>query len=307
MKKWFNCLFFLCVFSGSVHAFNDDTPECIALFCQLVAVVEKVNFEQEPHEQLLFEGLSKEEKIAVLGQKYGENNELLMWYKRALNELPILRNKIIAENLVLEVPYCFRHYFPEDFQVKFKSLNPIYNLEDKILVIGGTKKEIEILESHGCENNSFCTINVVPSAKPNYLADMTIEEHMQIFEGKFNVAFARAVPCEFKLVNTALINIAKSLSCGGIFIANMQISQEEKLIIESIKNAGFLSFKIIESDQLTGSVKFIASLADMTPDELEEMIDNDQNLKTIKSYVFLDPSFDTQVKSSIVARWCTII
>jgi hypothetical protein len=269
MKKLFKYLLILSIFTNTLNAFDKDTPECICLFIHKLQIIGNPPTEEE-----------KEELLA-------------------------LYNQIINENLVLEVPYCFRHYFPKDFQVKFQALNAIDNLENRILAIGGTQKEIETLETHGFEKNSFCSINVMPSAKPNYLADMTVQEHMQNFASKFKIAFARAVPCDSNSISAALNNISKSLSENGIFIANMQISSEKEVIINLLNQAGFLSFKIFEIDE-THSVKFIASLANISADELEEMVNNDEHLKIIKSYVFLEPGFNANVNRSIF-RWCNIL
>ncbi len=303
MKKLLKYLLILSIFTNTLNAFDKDTPEPIRLFCQMINVAEQVISQQENAEN--FQRFSSNEKLLIVRQQYAQNPQLIYWYERYLNELNGLYNQIINENLVLEVPYRFRECFPKDFQVKFQALNAIDNLENRILAIGGTQKEIEMLEFHGFEKNSFCSINVLPSCKPNYLADMTIEDHMQNFASKFKIAFARAVPCDSNSISTALNNISKSLSENGIFIANMQISSEKEVIINLLNQAGFLSFKIFEIDE-THSVKFIASLANISADELEEIVNNDERMKTIKSYVFLEPGFEAQATRNIFS-WCNLL
>jgi hypothetical protein len=269
MKNLFKYLIILSVFANTVYAFNKDTPKCVCLF------IHKLQIMSNPP--------SEEEKKEILD----------------------LYTQIINENLVSEVPYCFRGYFPKDFQITFQALNPIDNLENRILAIGGTKEEIDILEMHGFDKNSFCSINVIPSCKPNYLADMSLQEHMQNFASKFKIAFARAVPCSPDSMDATLSNISKTLATNGIFIANMQISSEEEIIKNYLTQAGFLSFKIFEIDE-THSVKFIASLANISAGELEAMINNNERLKIIKSYVFLEPEFNARVTRNIF-RWCNIL
>ncbi|OPZ22601.1 MAG: hypothetical protein BWZ03_00740 [bacterium ADurb.BinA186] len=121
------------------------------------------------------------------------------------------------------VPYGSRRYLPQELQgLTFQVMKEFdFAGDGKILAIGGTDKEINILstEPYNLAKENICAINVLPYENPHYLADMTLADHMELFKNKFDFTLLCAVPIASNNLDNTLRNIASSLKNIGIFVA----------------------------------------------------------------------------------------
>lgn len=239
-----------------LSVFSAEIDADIVNFCNYSIMVNDIN--ESMAKCPGYNAMNSNQKLDAVKQLYGEGDEFHQ-FSFVMNVIEPLKESIISRGLVQEVPLHFRHHFPQS-EIIFQALDPIIDFENKILVIGGDVKECKLLEFNGIQQDMLCVTNVVPSAKPNYIADATNEKHMELFFEKFNCSFARAVPFSSReKLESGLENIARSLTKNGIFMGRLLVPTDitPPEFIEKLKEAKFKSYRILKCSP--GIICFLAT------------------------------------------------
>lgn len=285
-------------FCQGLLAFDPETPTEVANFVLISKAKEAIEALMESHPQYrgqTFEQLApsnQDELLKTVVQTPALPPLLLKEMKEKLESLPGLIEKMISnEKLRSFIPYGSRKYLPEEFRGSIFEVIKEFNFagDGKILAIGGTDKEIELLSTapFNLVKENICAINVLPYENPHYVADMTQVDQMEMFKDKFDYALLSAVPIDSNNLNNTLINIASSLKNDGIIVAHSSDFGSDENVEQLLLSHGFSSAKILVCKE--NSCWFIASK--LAKENLEEVVRSNPITKALLDYIMRTLAF----------------